>query len=324
MLLLSEQDIQSCITMHDAINAMKSAFIQLSNHQAVLPLRTTIPIKNKDAVALSMPAFLEKEAQLGVKLVTAFPHNSQRNLPTIHGVIVLFDANTGIPQAFMDARYLTALRTGAIAGLATDLLAKDEATSLAVIGAGAQAPAQIEAISCVRNIKKIYLWSRQHEHTLTFAKTLEHRFEVHACKTVEESVQSADIICTVTPSEEPLVHFKDVQPDVHINAMGSHAKTMREIDSDIMQRAAIIVDQISAALSEAGEIIHAIQLHLIQQENLTEIGPLINQPDDVLKQKMTVFKSVGLAIQDISIASCVYQQAIQKKIGFTYAIGGTS
>lgn len=305
--LFAENDIKQHITMFDAITTMKNAFLQLANHQVQQPLRTMIPIKHEQAISVFMPAFLEEKKQLGIKIASSFPNNKQHNLPTINGMIILLDANTGIPTALMDAAYLTALRTGAVAGLATKYLAKEDATTLAIIGCGAQAHSQLEAIASVRDIKTIHLWSRHHDNAQTFAKKIENRFEVHTFTKIHQATCEADIICTITPSESPLIHLSDIKPDVHINAMGSHAQSMREITIDVMKQAHVIVDQKTATLSEAGEIIHAIENHAIRPEKLLELGNLLqNSPMD-LKHKLTVFKSVGLAIQDISIAHQVYQ-----------------
>ena len=316
--LLSATDVKQCIDMRQAIDAMESAFLQLARNQVVLPLRTPITIESENAVCLTMPAYLKEEKQLGLKVVSLFPNNHLQKLPAINGVILLLDAQTGKPKAIMDATWLTALRTGAVSGLATRLLAKDDAKHVTIIGAGAQAITQLEAVASVRNIQQVSVWSRTHAHAISFAKQIEQRFEVHACTTVLEAVKDADIICTATNSTEPLIHLADIKHDAHINAIGSHTKTMHEIAPDVFTHAVTVVDQIDAALKEAGEIICAIESSVIDLPSLHELGYLLTHQQPEFKNQLTVFKSVGLAIQDISIAEMAYRNAIDKKIGHNF------
>ena len=318
MIFLSEPDVKKYITMGEAIDAMESAFVQLANQRVVLPLRTAISIKNEQAVSLSMPVYLEQEQQLGIKVVSLFPNNHSQKIPTINGVILLLNATTGQPKALMDGTYLTALRTGAISGLATRLLARDDASHVAIIGSGAQAMTQLEAVAHVRNIKRVSIWSRTHEHAIVFAKQIEHQFETQVFTDMTQAVVEADIICTATHSTEPLIHYKDIKPDAHINAIGSHSKAMREIAPDVFKHAITVVDQIEAALSEAGEIINAVESKIIKVQSLLEIGSILIKPAPNLKEHLTVFKSVGLAIQDISVAEMVYKNVMANQIRRTF------
>ena len=318
MIFLSETDVKKCITMGEAIDAIESAFIQLANLRVALPLRTAISIKNEQAVSLSMPAYLEQTHQLGIKVVSLFPNNRSLQIPTINGVILLLNATTGQPKALMDGTYLTALRTGAISGLATRLLARDDASHVAIIGSGAQTMTQLEAVAHVRNIKRVSIWSRTHEHAIAFAKQVEHQFETQVFTDITQAVIDADIICTATQSTEPLIHYKDLKPNAHINAIGSHSKAMREIAPDVFEHAITVVDQIEAALSEAGEIINAVESNIIEAQSLLEIGAILNKPLPTLKEQLTVFKSVGLAIQDISVAEMVYKNAMANQIGSAF------
>lgn len=315
--LISRAEIQKCISMPEAIEVMKNAFLQLANHQVIQPLRTAMPISDKGAM-LTMPAYLERERELGIKIVSSFPDNREQNLPSIHGLIVLIDANTGVPIALMEAGYLTALRTGAISGLATDLLARKDAKSLCIIGSGVQARTQLEAVVAVRNIEKITVWSRTYQHALEFCEFYRHRFYIEPVASIQSAVLDADIICTATNSDTPLVYSADIKPDVHINAVGSHAKSMQEIGLDVLQNAMIVVDQKEAALAEAGEVIAAIESGCLKENQLIELGGLLQNPNASYFTQLTLFKSVGLAIQDIGIASCVYQKAIKNRLGLSY------
>lgn len=303
---ISATDVKQCITMGDAIDAMEHAFLQLANKQVIMPLRTTVAIKNERATTHIMPAFSEQEHQLGMKVVSLFPNNATRNLPAINGVILLLDATTGEPKAIMDASYLTALRTGAVSGLATRLLAREDASHVAIIGSGVQALTQLEAVAHVRPIQRVSIWSRSHEHALVFASQIAHRFDTQVCRDIHQATCDADIICTATSSTEPLIHLENIKKDAHINAIGSHSRTMHEIAPEIFKHATTVVDQHEAAFAEAGEIIAAIEAGLLDAASVLELGSLLKTKESKLKQQLTVFKSVGLAIQDISIAEKVY------------------
>lgn len=315
--LLSKKDIQQCITMKDAIDTMRAAFLKLAKGEVLQPLRCVIPVQSKGAT-LTMPAYLHKQ-QLGVKIVSSFPENFTHRLPCIHGVIVLLDTRTGVPIAFMEAGYLTALRTGAISGLATDLLAREDARQLCIIGSGIQAYTQLEAIRAVRNIEKITVWSRTFKHAKTFVESFNNQLNIEPIESIQAAVRKADIICTATSSTTPFLHYPDLKQNVHINAIGSHSKSMQEIGLDILQKAMIVVDQKNAALMEAGELINAFEAKQLEPDQLIELGHILqNARPPHFNQKLTLFKSVGLAIQDISIAHQVYENAIKKNLGFNY------
>lgn len=317
--LLSVSDVKQSITMIEAIEAMERAFVQLAQQKATLPLRTGVPV-GKNGLTLTMPAYLAQEQILGLKVVSIFPNNVYQNKAAIHGVILLLDATTGEPLILMDAGYLTALRTGAISGLATKYFAQDKASKVAIIGSGAQAITQLEAVAAVREIQRVFVWSRHLENAEKFAKQLESDYDIQVCKQLSSAVQEADIICTATGSSEPLIHYQDVQPHAHINAIGSHSPAMREVSEELLKEAVVIVDQIEAAGAEAGEIISAIAKGKLTKESMIEIGSwLVKKAPDYTK-KLTVFKSVGLAIQDLSVAQVVYQNALKMNLGSSFKL----
>lgn len=318
--LLSLNDVKQSITMPEAISSMESAFIQLAEQQVQLPLRTGIAIEAEQALTLTMPAYLAKDKTLGLKVVSIFPNNPSKNKPSITGFIMLLDANTGEPKALMDASYLTALRTGAVSGLATKYFASDTAHHVAIIGSGAQAVTQLDAVASVRDIQRVSVWSRNHEHAKQFAKQFEPHFEINVFNSASLAVRDADIICTATSSTEPLIHVDDLQAHTHINAIGSHSSTMREIGNDVLHHAVVIADQLEAVLAESGEIISAIQQKELKQESIIEIGQWLVNKSPNYKNKLTVFKSVGLAIQDLSVANVVYNNAMNKNLGIPFAI----
>lgn len=318
--LLSLDDVKQCITMKQAITAMENAFVQLAKQQVQLPLRTGIPIEEKEALTLTMPAYLAQDKVLGLKVVSIFPGNNAKNKPSITGCILLLDASTGEPQALMDGGYLTALRTGAVSGLASNYFAIDNATHVAIIGSGVQAETQLQAIATVRDIKQVSVWSRNIKNAEQFAEKFAHQYAINVYDHIPEAIKNADIICTATGSTEPLIHFKEVQPHAHINAIGSHNAQMKEIGNDLLSSAIVIVDQLQAALTEAGEIINALQQNHLKQESIIEIGDWLLHQNQDYKNQLTVFKSVGLSIQDLSVASVVYHNAVNKKLGTPFAL----
>lgn len=300
--------------MQQAITAMETAFIQLAQDKALSPLRTPVPIKEPQGLMLTMPAFMADQQALGVKVVSIFPANTVKNLPAINGVILLVDAASGETKALMEASFLTALRTGAVSGLATRYLAKADAKQVAIIGAGAQALTQLEAIAAVRPIEKVSVWSRNHANAVAFAQKITGRYDITCARTIQQAVKEAEIICTATASTEALIHLPDIGEQVHINAVGSHTPAMCEISNEVMAHAQVVVDKREAALAEAGEVISALEAGCLKRDDVLELGELVLAPAKA-RQGLTVFKSVGLAIQDISIAHVVFDNAIAQGIG---------
>lgn len=318
--LLSLAEVKQSITMGQAIDAMERAFIQLASQHVQLPLRSATSIADEKALMLTMPGYLAKDQTLGLKVVSIFPNNLAKNIPSINGFIMLLEAHTGQPKVLMEAAYLTALRTGAVSGLATKYLARDNANHVAIIGSGAQSFTQLEAVAAVRPIKRVSIWSRTAKNAALFAKKLENQYEINVCEQVSIAVKDADIICTATSSTEPLVQLCDIQPDVHINAIGSHSPSMQEISADILGHSVVFVDQLEAALSESGEIIKAVEQNSLKKESIIEIGQWLLRKNGDYKPHLTVFKSVGLAIQDLSVAEVVYQNAFDNNFGMNLTI----
>lgn len=306
--------------MHQAIEAMETAFIQFAMNEAKLPLRTAVAIDAEEALTLTMPAYLVKDKTLGLKVVSIFPHNLSQGKPSITGLILLLDANSGEPQALMDAGYLTALRTGAISGLATKYFAHDDASHVAIMGSGVQAYSQLEAVALVRPITRVSVWSRHIENAEDFARKIEDQYDVHVYDSVKSTVVDADIVCTATGSTEPFIQLQDLAPHAHINAIGSHSRLMREISNETLNHAIVIVDQLEAALAESGEIINAVENNMLKKESIIEIGQWLLNKNDGYKECLTVFKSVGLAIQDLSVARVVYQNAVNQGFGQEFTL----
>ncbi|MFC2029299.1 ornithine cyclodeaminase family protein [Chloroflexota bacterium] len=321
--ILSAADVREAVTMGDAIAAVKDAYIQLSSGQAQIPLRTPVPVDEHSGVTLLMPAYLAGTDDLGAKIVSVFPRNASVGLPTIHAVLLLVNARTGEPLAMMDGTYLTALRTGAASGVATELLARSDAKKAAIFGAGAQARTQVRAICAVRPIERIRIYDPLRSAAAAFAQELNAPDSaISATATVavtpEQATSGADVVCTVTTSRTPVFDDDDLSPGVHLNALGAFTPEMQEVPGATVVRASLFVDSIEACLSEAGDIVIPLSEGLIEESHIRgELGQVAaglipgRQSDD----EITLFKSVGVAVQDVAVASLVLERSAELGLG---------
>ncbi len=319
--ILSRNDVAQAITMSDAIRALKKAFIQLSAGKAEVPLRTHISVKKVKGISLIMPAYLAGSGDLGAKIVSIFPGNKKRRLPTIHAVVIVIDEKTGRPLAIMDGTYLTALRTGAASGLATDLLARKNSRVVAIFGAGTQSRTQLEAVCTVRPVEKVWVYDILPRASRAYVKEMKMRGSpipenILIAGSPREAVREADIICTATTSYRPVFHDADLKPGVHINGIGSYTPEMREVPARTVVRSKVFVDSRAACLAEAGDLIISIEGGLISDKHIHgEIGELAagKVRGRESEGEITFFKSVGLAIQDVAVAKLILRRA--KKLG---------
>lgn len=318
--VLTEAELKTRVTMREAIDAVADGFRRLSAGDATVPVRTSVPA-GRDGVStlLVMPGSLGAGEALGAKLVTVFPSNRERGRPVVQAVILLMDPTTGAPVALLDGEWLTALRTGAATGVATDLLARPEARVLAVIGAGAQAPAQVEAVRAVRPIEEIRIVSRDGASARRLAEALlqdARSLDVRAGSDAAAAVRGADIVVTATDSRSPVLPADAVRPGCHINAVGGYTRDMQELPSELVARARVVVDERTAALAEAGDVIVPVEAGLLAPSDLAEVGELLAAADAAaapgryrpgsartLLDEITVFKSVGNAVQDLAVAT---------------------
>jgi len=314
MHILSGADVRRAVTMSEAIQAVRQAYIQLSAGQAVVPLRTPVPIEQRGAVTLFMPAYLAHSDALGAKIVSVFPGNT---------VVIVVDAATGRPLALLDGTYLTALRTGAASGVATDLLARPDARVVAIFGAGAQARTQLEAVCTVRTIEKVWVHDTAPEAAAAYVQEMrEHGRPVPADISVAESpaqaTAQADIICTATTSSTPVFDDAHLKPGVHVNGIGAYTPEMQEIPAETVVRAKVVVDSRSASLEEAGDLIIPLRQGLITRDDIYgEIGEIAagQIPGRESDQEVTFFKSVGIAVQDVAVADLVLRRATELGLG---------
>jgi alanine dehydrogenase len=327
MRILSARDVRAAVTMPAAIAGMREAFAQLASGSAQVPQRSVLTQAGRDATTLVMPAWLPQGGQLGVKVVSVVPGNVAAGLPAVPAVVLLLDAATGQARALMDGTYLTALRTGAASGLATDLLARPEATVAALLGAGGQAPYQLEAICTVRPIERVWIINRTQaraerlaEQVREWPATLRPR-EVRVAalgEAARAAVEEADVIATATSAREPLFPGGWVRAGTHVNAIGAFTPDARELPAELVARARIVVDQRAAALAEAGDVTLAIAAGAITAEAIhAELGELVlgTRPGRTSPEEITVFKSVGSAAQDVVVAELAYREALRRGLG---------
>lgn len=311
--VLTASDLQAAVDMPAAIQAMRDAFGQLSSGRATIPVRTHL--ESGGVTLLGMPGALTDPPALGAKLVTVAPGNRERGLPAIHALVALMDPRTGVPVAVMDGEWLTALRTGAGSGLATDLLALPDASVLAVIGAGPQARTQIEAVRAVRPIREIRVHSRTGGSARALAAEME-GVDVSVADTSEAAVQGAQVVVTATDSCAPVIPDR-LSPGTHVNAVGGYRPDMQEIPSSLMGRARVVVDQVEATLAEAGDVVVPVSSGVLVPADLVELGEVVNGTavGRTSPAEITVFKSVGNAAQDLAVARVALARALELGVG---------
>jgi alanine dehydrogenase len=306
-------DIRRALPMPAAIDAMRAAFRALGQGRVTMPVR--LPINTPNGVTLFMPAYIDDSpdggaGQLGQKIVSVYAGNRDKGLPVIHAIVTVVDAVTGAPKALLDGTYLTALRTGAVSGLATDLLAQPDPRVLTIIGAGAQAACQVEAVLAARpSVEKIHVISRGDSAAALAAQLRADdpsREYTVANAAREDAIRAADAIVTSTGSREPLFDGAWVKDGAHINAIGAYRHDMREVDAALLNRADVYVDQRAAALEEAGDLLipdHAGEWSVSRvRGELADLALGRLTPD---RARLTFFKSCGLAVEDIAAASAV-------------------
>jgi alanine dehydrogenase len=325
-LLLSRNDVISLLDMKDCLAAVETAFAEHARGQAVMPQRAAIKIEDKHGLFLGMPAYIGGDQDaLGLKVVTVYPDNpAQHDLPTTLGTLMLCDPATGKVIAIMDAGYLTAVRTGAASGVATRYLARKDAKTCAVFGAGVQARKQLEAMSLVRPIAKALVIDTAADVRDRFATEMstELGIEVTATEDAEAAVRSADIVITASSSPTPVFEGDWLQPGTHINNIGSHAPTTRELDTVTIQRSRYVADLGEANLAEAGDLLIPIQEGAVSADHISaSLGEIVigQKPGREDDEEITLFKSVGLAIQDMSTALAVFKAAQTAGAGVDFA-----
>lgn len=314
--------------MSECIDAMTDALRTLASGGAILPLRQIVRLPDSQKAFGLMPAALDNPEALGAKVITVFPSNESTPYDSHQGAVLLFELEFGRLIAILDASTITALRTAAVTAVATRLLSRPESRSLALIGAGVQAETHREAISLVRPIDEVRVWSRSGQRARAFAaKVGAAGAPITVCETAREAVQGADIVCTVTSSREPVVSGEWLSPGTHVNAVGASLATARELDTEAVRRARLYVDRRESTLNEAGDFLVPKREGVIGDDHIVgEIGELLLDPPRIggrrSADEITVFKSLGLAIEDVASARRIYDRAVGTGAGTWIELGG--
>ena len=325
--LLSSNDVKKALPMEEAIEVTKKAFSSLSSRKVEMPLRNRIHIPKQDGVLLTMPAAALEDGDIAVKIVSVFGKNLKRGLPLIHAILIILDAENGKILSMMDGEVLTAVRTGAGVGVATDILAPNEANIVAIIGSGKQARSLLEAVCTVRNIKQVRVYSPNSEHVHKFAEEMSGLgkipSDIKALSSSAAALKGADIICTATNSVKPVISFDYLKQGAHVNAVGSFQPTMQEIDSKTIASSLVVVDSLESALVETGDIIIPLDKGLIKKQHIcAEIGEIINgtKKGRSSSDQLTFFKSCGVAVQDVVTAGIALKNAEKQKLGIVASL----
>lgn len=314
---------------------MEGALRSLARGEAILPLRTVMRLPSSTNAFALMPSVRTEgtgdEARteaIAAKIITVFPGNDRTPYDSHIGVVLLFEAEHGRLLAIMDASSITAIRTAAVSGLATRLLARPDATQLAILGAGTQAMTHLDAMCCVRDIQHVRVWSRRASKAQEFARRARARFScsIDVCENARDAVVGAHVVCTVTASRTPVLEGAWLEPGTHVNAVGASLAQARELDTGAVQRAFVYVDRRESALAEAGDLLIPISEGVITAEHIRgELGQLLigEVPGPEHTDNVTLFKSLGIAIEDLASAQHLYKRATVTETGTWVTIGGT-
>jgi ornithine cyclodeaminase len=327
VLIVNQSEVRRLLPVKECVDVMARAFAGLARGEATMPLRQILWLPERAGALGLMPAQLSGLGAVGLKAVTFFPRNEGTELDSHQGAVLLFETGRGRLLAVIDATSLTAVRTAAVSGLATRLLAKPDAGDLAMIGSGVEARTHLEAMLAVRPIRRVRVASLSMARARAYAEreAARHGIPIEPCVSVEDAVRGADIVCTVTSAREPVVQGEWLSPGVHVNAVGSSVPTARELDSEAIARSRFFVDYSAAALAEAGDFLIPLGKDEIDLSHLRgDLGQLVvgEIPGRVSPSDVTVFKSVGLAIEDVASAHHIYTRARAAGAGQWSGLGG--
>jgi ornithine cyclodeaminase/alanine dehydrogenase-like protein (mu-crystallin family) len=335
LLILTHSEVEQLLPMDQCIAVMEEALIALARGQAHQPLRTIFKPDRVEGVLAMMPAFRSAETSaplltrgllppdtpmFGLKAICVFPGNAATGLDAHQGGVILFEGKTGVPLALVNASAITAIRTAATSALATRWLAREDAAELGIIGAGVQARTHLSAMTCVRPINRARIASGHFESAQKFAKEMQPQFPfpVEPVETAEAAVRGADLIVTATTAREPVVRREWISPGAHINAIGTFSPNAREIDTATMAAATLFCDARESVLNEAGDYLLAAEEGAIGPDHIrAELGEVLIKahPGRTSRAEITIFKSLGLAIEDLAAAAYVYRKAEQETAG---------
>ncbi|MDT7603859.1 MAG: hypothetical protein QOF61_1856 [Acidobacteriota bacterium] len=324
LLVLNQREVEELLPMRECVEVMAEALTALARGEAHQPLRLVVRPEGASGLLALMPAYKsggsDEGAAFGLKAICVFPGNTARGKDAHQGCVLLFDGETGEPRALLNASAVTTIRTAAVSAVATRLLAREDAHDLAIIGAGVQARAHLEALACVRRLSRARVASRSRESARKFVEEVgaSYSFPVKAVESAEAAVRGADLIVTATNASEPVVHREWIAKGAHINAVGTFSPQSREIDSETVAAARLFVDRRESALNEAGDYLIPAREGVIDASHIrAEIGEVLAgaQPGRTSAEEITLFKSLGLAVEDLAAAEYAYRRARERSAG---------
>lgn len=320
LLVLGADAVRALLPMPRCIDLMGEALAGLARGEGLNPLRSGHRLPGGNGLIATMPGSIGGD--FGAKVISVFPGNRSVGLESHQGVIVLFEGAHGRPVAVVDAAAVTAIRTAAVSGLATRTLARPEASRLAILGSGTQARTHLEAMLAVRAIRSVRAWSPTRDHLEAFARDAAERWslDVEVAASAQVAVEGADVVCTVTASAEPVLRGAWLGAGTHVNAVGSSVASAVELDPDAVARSRFFVDRRESALNESGDLLAAIRAGVVDESHIVaELGDLLagSAPGRATDDEITVFESLGLAVEDLAAAAEVVREAKQHGIGST-------
>ncbi|MBZ0279736.1 MAG: ornithine cyclodeaminase family protein [Anaerolineae bacterium] len=324
ILILNSADVRRLLPMDACIDAMAEAFMALRRGEALNPLRLVMMLPDQRSVLAVMPSYLKDS--MGVKVISVMPGNHGTPYDSHNGAVLLFEAVHGQPLAMIEAGAITAIRTAAVSGLATRLLAREDAGDLAILGVGVQARTHLEAMQSVRKLHRVRVWSRNLDRARIFAEreAAKYGLTIEVMPTVQVAVAGADLICTTTAAREPILMGEWLAPGVHLNVVGASLRTTREVDTAAMVKSRLYVDRRESTLNEAGDFLIPKSEGTVDDSHIQgELGEVLlgQVKGRQSAAEITLFKSLGLAVEDLASAQLIYAQAVEQGIGIKVPFG---
>jgi len=324
LLVINAAEVRQLLPMAACMDAMETALKQLGRGEAQNPLRSANWLADNRGILLAMPALTEEA--MAIKVITVMPGNHGSPYDSHMGAVILFDSQYGRPLALMDATEITAIRTAAVSGVATRALAREDAGDLAILGTGVQARSHLQAILEARPLRRVRVWSRSEAHRAAYAQCASDELdaEVESAGSAEYAVKGADLICTTTAATEPVLHGVWLSPGAHINAVGASTATTRELDSQAMAMVSHFVDRRESALDESGDYLIPLNEGAIGDDHIrAELGEVLlgRAPGRSSDDEITLFNSLGLAVEDLASAQLIYREAQRRGQGTNVEFG---
>jgi len=325
--ILTQPEVRRLLPMRGCMDLMAKTLRSLARGEGTNPLRRAMWLPDKRGLIGMMPGLSGEPEALGLKVVAVFPGNHGSRYDSHQGVVILFDPEVGVPLAIVDASEVTAIRTAAVSGMVTELLGREDASIVAMLGTGVQARARLEAMHEARTLTEVRVYGRSEANRVRFVERASARydFSIRATASAEEAVRGSHIVCTVTSSKEPVLHGEWLGPGMHINAAGSSVKFTRELDTAAVLRSRLFVDRRESTVNEAGDYLFPLAEGAIDESHiLAEVGEVLlgTHPGRASHEDITLFKSLGLAVEDLAAAHHLLERAREEGVGARAALGG--